>query len=244
MKNLKTSKSGFTIVELLVSTVAFSLILTGAMAGMVQLGRLYYKGVATARTQAVNRAIMTEISQSILFSKRTVSFPTGGPTGPEIDNGDDDVGYFCVGPTRFTYAIDRQLSFNPDTNPDLSKRSKEKRHVMWVDQPNAGCSDLATPPGPADLDEDDPCSDPTSDCSFGRELVSEKMRISNLSITNDYELYTISLALAYGEDNDGSSNRGGSLKTLDGRRVCEASGFVVQFCAISELSTSAYRRLQ
>ena len=235
--NQKSKKgNGFTIVELMVSTVVFSLILVGASAGLVQLGRFFYKGVATVQTQEANRAIINEISQSIQFSKKVITPPPPLPvTRPEINLGQPDTFFFCVGAIRYSYAVDRKMSVNPDT-----ANKKEKRHVFWVDEPDEGCLDMASP-GPADLNEENPCAIDTV-CKFGRELMPESTRITDFSIVNFNDVYTITLSLAYGDDSDSD----GAITTFNGRRVCEDKSFGsnnVYFCAISSLSSSAARRL-
>jgi len=111
------------------------------------------------------------------------------------------------------------------------------RHVLWVDEPTAGCANATPLPGPADLNMPDPCGGDTPSCKNGRELLSENMRISKFIITdNKNHTYTINLHLAYGDDD--------LLTTVNERQVCKSSGFTVQFCAISELSTTVLRRVQ
>jgi prepilin-type N-terminal cleavage/methylation domain-containing protein len=233
-KVAKNNQFGFTIVELLIATVVFSIVLVGAMAGFTQIGRLYYKGVVAAKTQEVNRAVIEEISQAIQFNKNTIrtTLPGGGSSlvagGPDVPVGNTDTGYFCIGPKRYTYALDRKLSFN------TSLTGKEKRHVMWVDQPINGCAESAT--GPANLNLTNPCSD--GSCINGRELMGENMRLTKLVLAGTNTLQNISVSVAFGDDENN-----GPLVTESGRRICRGESFIVQFCAISELSTTAYRRV-
>lgn len=227
-KVTKKNQFGFTIVELLIATTIFSIVLVGAMAGFTQIGRLYYKGVVAAKTQEVNRAIIEEISQAIQFNKTTLrtSLVAGGP---DVPVGNTDTGYFCIGPKRYTYALDRRLSFS------TSPTGKEKRHVMWVDQPINGCAESTT--GPADLTQADPCLGGAT-CINGRELMGENMRLTKLVLAGTNTLQSISVSVAFGDDENN-----GPLVTDSGRRVCRGDSFTVQFCAISELSTTAYRRV-
>ncbi len=225
-------KAGFTIIELMLAMVIFSLVLMGAMAGLVQIGRLYYRGITFARTQAINRAIVDEISQAVQFSKSPISLDTAATlSGPQIDIGQPYTTFFCIGPIRYSYAVDRKLTKNSDPG------KKETWHAMWADEPSGGCSQLS---GFADLTKEDPCNLPTDNCSNGRELLSENMRISklNLSVGPDNRIFSIALSLAYGDDD--------LLQDVDGRLVCEgkANSASVGFCAISELETRAVRRVQ
>jgi hypothetical protein len=58
----------------------------------------------------------------------------------------------------------------------------------------------------------------------------------DVSSTN---LYVIDLALAFG-----SNGTDGPLEVVDGRTVCKGAGAGVEFCSISELSTTVLRRVQ
>ena len=237
MKNIHHVKKhknqeGFTLVELMVSTVIFSLVLMAVTVALVQISRLYYRGVTQARTQEVTRNVSDEISQSIQFSAQNVSppnYPTNTTVGPNIEPNNRGAGndqfYFCVGPKRYSFAIDRMVS--RDTADNANKYSA---HGMWVDVPSTGCANAATPPTPLNL-EDGVLSD-------GRELLQENMRITKLELTpiND-ELWTLNLNIAYGEEEF-------FFETADGRKICEGSRIGVELCATSELSLTILRRVQ
>lgn len=96
-------QEGFTIVELLVATVVFSIILLVATSGIIQLGRLYYKGIIEARTQESTRAIFEDVSRSVQFAKGGKQVvPSGSlPVG---------VTQFCIGDTRYSYKVDEPVS--------------------------------------------------------------------------------------------------------------------------------------
>lgn len=94
----RLNKQGFTIIELLIATVVFSVVLLIVTTGIVQFGRVYYKGVIQSRTQERARAIVEDISQNLEFS----SSPVTGLRDPI--NG----GYYCVGSTRYTFRYNVQ----------------------------------------------------------------------------------------------------------------------------------------
>jgi len=225
---IEQREGGFTIVELMIATVIFSLVLMGAMAGLVQVGRLYYRGITFARTQEAARNVVDEVSHAIQFSKKNVLLSDILISGPQIPLASNDTAFFCVGPIRYSYTIDRKLTLGFD----LAK--KEKEHVLWVDEPVGGCAE-ATSPVAADLASVNPCSD--GSCKNGRELLSENMRISRFNVIDNFDhTYSINLSLAYGDDD--------LLSNIDNRLVCENSSISVQFCAISELSSTVLRRVQ
>lgn len=66
---------GFTIIELMIATTVFSVVLLICSFAMLQIGRTYYKGITMARTQTASRSIMDEISQVIQFSGSTTIYP-------------------------------------------------------------------------------------------------------------------------------------------------------------------------
>lgn len=233
-KGAKKRQQGFTLVELMISTVIFSLVLMASTVAMVQISRIYYRGVTISRTQETMRGISDEITQSIQFSAQAVRVPNypGAVTsyGPDISAGNEDTFYFCIGPKRYSFAIDRQLKLD---SPDSSK--KQKRHVLWADVPVTGCADAVTV-GPATLTQDQPTAE-------GREMLEENMRITKLELVQSAEsdsLWNLNLSIAYGDED---------LFALSGdapvqRKVCEGNHLAVELCATSEISSTIARRVQ
>lgn len=78
-KSNSLHNGGFTIIELLIATSVFSVILLVLTAGIIQIGRVYYKGITSAQTQATARSIIDAVSQDIQFS--------GGAVAPNIISG-------------------------------------------------------------------------------------------------------------------------------------------------------------
>lgn len=93
MSNRKANKqSGFTIVELMIATAVFATVLLVCASGLLEIGRVYYKGVAIGRTQETARLIMDDVADSLRFQYGTVDLTGGAPTG-----------YFCIGTKKYTY---------------------------------------------------------------------------------------------------------------------------------------------
>jgi prepilin-type N-terminal cleavage/methylation domain-containing protein len=98
MIRLKNKNKGFTIVELMIATAVFSTVLLLATTGVINIGRLYYKGITTARTQETARSITDEVSRSIQL------------TDGEMKSGSDsEYQSICIGKDRYTYIIDRKV---------------------------------------------------------------------------------------------------------------------------------------
>ena len=247
-RNLKletknSSQRGFTVIELMIATTIFSLVLLLAVAGILHITRLYYQGVTQARTQEVARSIVEEISESIRFSKAGVveGYALSNP-GPE-QNTSDHVGFYCVGNKRYTFAIDRQLDSSlPDAPP--APTTKHKRHVLWADQPTTSC---APAPGgsSAQLDIQNPSNPDPED--LGRELLADNMRLTRFEIvpipaatdvTLGTETYRVSVGVAYGDDDLFRPVMSG-----DTSRSCQTDFAGSEFCAVSNLSVTVTKRL-
>lgn len=216
-------QQGFTIIELLIATTVFSLVLLMAVSGILHVTRLYYKGVVQARTQETTRTIAEEIGEAARFNPSDLSNLGSLVSAVDIPAGDPDTGFFCIGPRRYTIAIDRQLTTNSPSTVRL-----QKRHVMWADQPGPpGCT------APADLDLETPTAD-------GREMLAEFMRITHFRITPLANagpgVYKIDIGVAYG-DSDLLESDSGAPKT------CKIGTSGQEFCAVTSLSVVTERRL-
>lgn len=89
---------GFTIIELLIATAVFSTVLLLCTTAMIQIGRVYFKGVTTTQTQEVVRAVIDDISRNIQFNGGAVIGTTSG--SPQR---------FCVGNKRYSYVLGSKL---------------------------------------------------------------------------------------------------------------------------------------
>lgn len=118
---------GFTIIELLIATVTFSLILLVITAAIIQFSKVYYKGVVTSKTQEVARSIADEVARSAQFSSKYSS--SIGPTNKAR----------CFGDRRFSYVLNEmpsssQRSVVADTSAsctaDLSALTSARRELL------------------------------------------------------------------------------------------------------------------
>lgn len=220
-KNIAGHQKGFTVIELLIATTVFSLVMLLAVASVLQITRMYYRGVTQARVQEAARTIIDEIGESYRLSQEDISNINLVGGGPDIVPADPDTGFFCLGSKRYTFAIDRQLKESPAAS------TRQKRHVMWVDKPAGGC--LAA----ADLSLAQPSVD-------GREVLSENMRLTRFDITNTGwgggpDTYRFTIGVAYGDDD---------LLVTDGpTKTCKSALTGGEFCATSQLSVTVTKRL-
>lgn len=99
MRRQRISQQGFTIIELMIATAVFSVVLLLCTFAVLSIGRTYYKGVITTRTQETTRAVMEEITDAIRF----------GGAGVVSLISHDSVEGFCIGNSQFTYRLGVQL---------------------------------------------------------------------------------------------------------------------------------------
>ncbi|HET9721816.1 MAG TPA: prepilin-type N-terminal cleavage/methylation domain-containing protein [Candidatus Saccharimonadales bacterium] len=216
MKLPKPSHSpGFTIVELLVATSVFSVVLLGALAGFLEIGHLFYKGVSTSNTQAVANQILQDVSGQFQTNGGFTSVPpTDGST----------YAYYCIGDTRYTYNINHEVNVNDSTDRSPGGHYGILKDVL----PGDGCG---TPCVSSCVQGEAPFQSPT-------ELLGDKMTLRQFSITpsaSGSNFFNISIVVSYGED-DAFDNIS-DPNTI----VCKANSGLDQFCSVSRLNTSAYK---
>jgi hypothetical protein len=186
--------------ELLIATVVFSVVLLLVTAGILQITRVYYKGVTESNTQNTARAIIDSISQSIQFSGQLVTETpaTAPPAGANR--------HICVGGRQFSYQLGSQVENSPTG-------ANQVYHALTV-RPLSGCSTSST----ADTID--------NQTAAGRDLIGRHMRLSNLSIrvvgTNQYR---VTVRVVYG-DNDLLNNptaTNATCRTQAGSQFCAVS---------------------
>ncbi|MCA9348590.1 prepilin-type N-terminal cleavage/methylation domain-containing protein [Candidatus Saccharibacteria bacterium] len=109
MKHL--SQKGFTILELMIASSIFSVMLIVCLGAIVYLGKLYYKGVTISNTAEVTRASIDEITEAIQYSGDAFEAAPADPTPSGW------TGAYCIGVKKYSYRIGYQLVIGtPGTN--------------------------------------------------------------------------------------------------------------------------------
>ncbi|MBL8121325.1 prepilin-type N-terminal cleavage/methylation domain-containing protein [Candidatus Saccharibacteria bacterium] len=85
--------AGFTVVELMIATLVFSVILMVITFGVLSFTNRYYKGVNSSATQAAAQNIIDTLTQSVQFGAGAVDLAGLGAAPP----------YFCAGGNRFVF---------------------------------------------------------------------------------------------------------------------------------------------
>lgn len=99
--NTQTSQAGFTIIELMMATVVFSVILLVITVGVLHFTNGYYKGLNASATQTATQNAIDTISQAIQF---TATDSVGTDVQP---------GVFCAGDKQFVYTLGQEFSGTP-----------------------------------------------------------------------------------------------------------------------------------
>jgi prepilin-type N-terminal cleavage/methylation domain-containing protein len=221
----KSDETGFTIVELMIATAVFAVVLLIITTGMIQVGRLYHKGTVNANTQEVARTILEDISQAIQFGGNKAYLP-GGPAN-----------WFCVGSRRYTYTRGVRLTNTP------------ANHVLVADRTSSTCNSAT---GAGNLGN--PNISVNRDLTVQpRELMGFNMRLANLAIVaGPNETYTITVRVVYGENDvvcspaqstDCASKTTSPFQTATDL-ACKDDRSTTQFCSASQLTTTVTRRVE
>ncbi len=106
-KLFKSNSLGFTIVELLIATSVFSIVLLITTYGIVQITRSYIRGSVTAEVDNTNRTIISQISQELQLGNNNNNAVTPS-TGPYSWNGYPTY-VFCANGYRYLYQYEVPL---------------------------------------------------------------------------------------------------------------------------------------
>ncbi len=120
-------QSGFTIVELMIATLVFSMVLLVITFGVIHFTTAYYRGINSSSTQTATQNAIDSVTQSIQFS-------SGGTTA-------SDTTHFCAGGKVFLYDLGKQFSGTPTA-------TDRGFYEMPAD---TSCSDPGTPTGGTEL---------------------------------------------------------------------------------------------
>jgi prepilin-type N-terminal cleavage/methylation domain-containing protein len=207
----RDTESGFTIVELLIATLIFSVVLLIITFGILQVTNTFFKGENDASTQRVATNVLNTIAQAIQFDGGTV---TSG------------VNTICVG--------SQQFSFWPGYELEPSIASGKYQSTTALIENSGGCTGRST---------------------TGRELLTDNMRLSNLTVkclstaavcsspTADGAVYQIEVRVVFGDDNLLFSPSKTAPAATAPDAECEGALEGEQFCAVSDISTIVAERI-
>lgn len=223
------SERGFTIVELMIATAVLSTILIMVTVVMVNIGRLYYKGMNQSRVQGNVRTITDEIAAHLKLGEDFFRVSSGNQQA------------YCIGNIRYTFVMYRQIG---DKTAE-----QQSPHVLWRDR--------NPEPGSCSSDNLPNLSQPVPS-EGGTEMIAPKSRLTALNISGDSP-YNVSVGVAYGDNDllcdtgysgdckpDSSAVHMNQIisgaATPTGQIRCKGD-VGDQYCATAALQTTVTRRL-
>lgn len=229
--NLSDSQAGFTIVELMIATLVFSVILLVITVGVMAFTNSYYKGVNSSATQNAAQSAVDDISQAIQFG----GSGTVGVSAPAA--GSD--GVFCAGTRLFLFSSGVQYMGATPTDGNWG--------LYMINNPNtASCTRTGLT---------------AAQLAGGSELLSPRMRVADFSLGQlgaSPTTWQVTLRVAYGDadllcsvarngnaggcSGSGSTNLAASANFADNQMQCR-SQIGSQFCSVAVLTAVAQQRL-
>lgn len=94
------SQKGFTIVEFMVATTVFSVVLIATTFAITAISRAYQRSINDSRTQAAARNVVDTVAQAVQYSGSDPAMPGSTPA---------NVSSYCFGNRQFIYTLGRQM---------------------------------------------------------------------------------------------------------------------------------------
>jgi prepilin-type N-terminal cleavage/methylation domain-containing protein len=216
---IKNKQAGFTILELIIATAVFSMILLLATNAIVQIGRLYYKGLTTTRTQEASRLVNDDVSRALQLSRKGDIKETGDKTNL------DSVRTICIGDNRYTFVFDKRVG-------------SDTVHGLWQDQTPGSGECL-----PVDLSS----SSLTDGRELVGENM--RLLEFNLVKTGATGTYTVKTTVAYGDNDLLTHyDENGQIRQVNdeaglANALCRSAVSGSSFCAVSGLDTVVKKRI-
>ncbi|HEX7368404.1 MAG TPA: prepilin-type N-terminal cleavage/methylation domain-containing protein [Candidatus Saccharimonadales bacterium] len=222
----KNKQAGFTIVEIMIATLVFTVILMVITYGVMHFTSDYFKGINSSTTQTVARTALDDITQAIEYSSGPIT---------SAANGVHTAGLVCAGNQAFGY-MGGKIVVSPTVTPNSGNTTK-----ALID--HTGVSSTCTPAA---------VGSGTELLQNNMRLVY--LTVSQVASSSN--LWTVQLSVAYGDSDllcDASANSthlcspGGTPYALTdsvwGPDILCKTDTGDQFCSVVNLSTTVSRRL-
>jgi len=206
---------GFTIIELMIATTVFSMILVMVSAMMIGVGKLYNKGINQSRVQSNVRSITDEVSQQLRLSAKDSVLPQDAVTTDGVTS--DAI---CIGKYRYSFVVNKKLG--------------DWKHVLWRDdKPATGCATLT----PTRMNSSAP-----STGLNGTELIAANSRLTAFTITGGGKApYTVEIGVTSGDYD--AANQDNSLSNASGQCTGDSAGKGTEYCASAKIKTIVAQRI-
>jgi prepilin-type N-terminal cleavage/methylation domain-containing protein len=233
---ITNNKQGFTVVELLIATAVFAVVLLVAQTSFVQIGHLFYRGVSISQTQDTADHIFQDINGNF-------------QTAPNVSVNYSATGYdyYCIGNARYTYRIDNEIDRGTAT---ANHSSTTGNYGILKDTLPGSGSACATP-----CDDTSGASCPAGTVKLRNpvELLGDRMRVEQFDIcqsTTTSNLYNVAIVLAYGDQNT-LTYTSSATPLKEPCQVTPPGSYYASvacqgdnnnsFCAVSRINTAVYK---
>ena len=228
MKQNSVNNKGFTILELVLATVVFSMVLVVLTQTIIRLNGSYYKGVIQTQTLHVAKNITSTLSQQIQTASSADSvFGSVVSSPPSINwniaaatNPTGYEGYVCIGNNEYIYQLGGLVVSNP--------QKYNEAYGSLILQYDSTCIN----PGPTSSTLLNILGVPLSITGNVLSLVPTNMRLLKFNVTlvsNTKNLYKIDVKVAYGDDSNFDNNPADA-----NYQKCYSSSY---YCSVIELVT-------
>jgi len=213
------NQQGFTIIELMIATAVFSMVLLIATVAVIMVTNSYVKGDIQSETQDTTRSVLMTLAQDVQFNTAS-SVNTGVYDGSQY-------GFFCIGNDVYAYQLNKEIGNSTIYHALLEFSGSCPSNLAQF--MTAYAPDLSGPSGGG---------------NSAHELLANNLRLEQLSVTHSSsgsEAYTITVSVAYG-------NAGSSIVATPASSgytySCPPESLGGQFCADSSLTTTVTPRIQ
>lgn len=214
---ISNSSDGFTIIELLIASAVFSVILTVLVTGLIQVGKQYSSGLISSNTQATARSILSQVTQQIQFGANPPTVIDDTSTVPILKG-------YCIDNNRYSYVLDKQMLLD---NPPLTGNT---RYGLIIDSASGSCLGST----PQDL------TGGSTGPIVGSELLSVGTRVAAFDISPvGPKQWQVEIKVIFGPD--GALYVGSGPADPNYHQSC-LNG-LGSACAVSDLSAIVERRL-
>lgn len=166
-----SAQAGFTVLELMVATSIFAIVLLVLTVGVMSFSRDYFSSINRSSTQTVARSIIDDIAHTIQFSGSTLTENVVGNTHA-----------WCFDNVQYLAATGYQVTPTSDL-------ANFKNTYGLIKRVASGC-------GNVDVTNN---GSYTFDQNTDKELLAKNMRISLLQISKVGNAYTIHVRVATGD---------------------------------------------
>ena len=203
---------GFTIIEVMIATAVFAVVLLITIGGFITIAQVFYKGVIKTQTQQDLRQIVDQVSSDIRSAP--VIYVAQQVAGSSTKY------YQCIGASRYTYNLNNRVN--------LSDHDTTDKFGLLVDQ-LPGNSPCGSPYDPTTAFK--PANDPNAPV----ELLANNERVNHFDVTLQANLnnwvYQVDIAIATGRSQYLSTD-------ANGEATCNNRLSISQFCSVANVVTA------